>query len=193
MEIATGDYFAFVDSDDKIEPDMYLRMMQVLQATGSDVAVCNISPQIQDSETLYLELLRDHVGSQLWKFLFAAPLWKTTRLPLGRYAEDVAVLHGILYRRHITLVHQNFYCYNWNNPDSSSNSPYKRLKNAVDRAYAFMVRYKWMLEHDIDPESCQIILGKAAYFIIATMGRYREKRDLDFHKDVKDMQNFVKT
>lgn len=192
LDIATGDYIAFVDSDDWIEPDMYEVMLQALLDTGKDVAMCNVSRDTFDDETIYLEILRDHVGSQLWRFLFSAHLWDNIRMPLGRYAEDMAVLHEILYQKSIALIYHDYYSYYSENPNNTSNATPNKLKNVVDRAITFMIRYKWMVDNTIDMESCGIILDKVAYFIIATMGRYLEERDKKFQKDVYELLSFVK-
>ena len=41
MEIARGEYIAFVDSDDYVEPDMYEKLYARAQATGADVVACD--------------------------------------------------------------------------------------------------------------------------------------------------------
>lgn len=192
LDIATGDYIAFVDSDDWIEPDMYEVMLQALRDTGKDAAVCNIGSEILDEEAMYLNLIRDDVGSQLWRYLFSAPLWKTIRMPLGRHAQDIAVLHEVLYQKRLALVYHDYYRYYAENPNNTSNAHRNKLKNVVDRAIVFMMRYKWMLNHNIDTESCGIVLDKVVYFIIATMGRYVAHRDKVFQKDVAQMLSFVK-
>ena len=41
LKIATGDYIGFIDSDDYISEDMYKTMIESLEETQSDMAVCN--------------------------------------------------------------------------------------------------------------------------------------------------------
>ena len=41
LDIASGDYIAFVDSDDYIEPNMYQSMMQVANQYDCDVVLCD--------------------------------------------------------------------------------------------------------------------------------------------------------
>lgn len=41
LDIASGDYIGFVDSDDWIEPDMYESLMMRIDETGKDIAVCS--------------------------------------------------------------------------------------------------------------------------------------------------------
>lgn len=42
MQIATGGFLAFVDSDDLIAPDMYRRMLEILQTENSDIVQCGV-------------------------------------------------------------------------------------------------------------------------------------------------------
>jgi glycosyltransferase involved in cell wall biosynthesis len=41
ISAATGDYLAFVDSDDYLEPDMYKKLLAALIESQADIAVCN--------------------------------------------------------------------------------------------------------------------------------------------------------
>lgn len=50
LEIATGDYVAFVDSDDWIAPEMLEEMQRKAKTSGSDVVVCNYD-KVFDSQT----------------------------------------------------------------------------------------------------------------------------------------------
>lgn len=42
MDIATGDYLGFVDSDDRIEPDMYQLLVENAVSTQADISRCGI-------------------------------------------------------------------------------------------------------------------------------------------------------
>ena len=41
MDMATGEYLTFIDSDDYIDPDMYEALLKVAHETGADVVECN--------------------------------------------------------------------------------------------------------------------------------------------------------
>lgn len=41
MDLASGEYLAFIDSDDFIEPEMYEQMLAAAEKTGADVVECN--------------------------------------------------------------------------------------------------------------------------------------------------------
>lgn len=193
LDVATGTYFGFVDSDDWIEPDMYERLYQSVKDADADAAVCRLAPEESvESDDVYRELIRDNIGSQLMRFLFAAKLWDGIRMPTGRYAEDAAVVHRLLYGRKIQSVDCCFYHYNVNNPTSSTNAPANRLKNNVDRAVVFADRYDWLRNHEIDKNSRDIVLSKAVSFFIGTMGIYKEARDLKYKEDIRGLCAFAK-
>ena len=42
LDIATGEYIAFVDSDDYIELDFYDKLYNVIKATNCDISICNL-------------------------------------------------------------------------------------------------------------------------------------------------------
>ena len=42
IDAATGDYIAFVDSDDWIVPEMYEKMLAALKKENADICACNI-------------------------------------------------------------------------------------------------------------------------------------------------------
>ena len=41
LDIATGDYIGFVDSDDWIEPEMYSSLIQQISESGKHIALCS--------------------------------------------------------------------------------------------------------------------------------------------------------
>ncbi len=42
LKVATGEYIGFVDSDDFIEPDMYIHLLNLLIQSCSDIAICAV-------------------------------------------------------------------------------------------------------------------------------------------------------
>ena len=190
LDIATGDYIAFVDSDDWIEPDMYEVLYHTLVDSDKEVALCKLNQGQWPQGDMYTAILRDQEGSHLVKFLFARHLWNHIRMPLGRFAEDIAVLHEVLYQKDIEMVDRTFYHYFGKNPENSSNSPQNRLKNIVDRALMLIVRYQWTQDKQIDVDTRRIIQAKTVSFIIAAMGRYSEQKDKEFRGDISQLLDF---
>ena len=54
IEVATGKYLAFVDGDDWIEPDMYLRLIQAMEE-NVDIVFCRFVKEYQDRTVKYYE------------------------------------------------------------------------------------------------------------------------------------------
>ena len=58
LDVAMGDYFAFVDSDDWIASDMYQRMMDKAEEYDCDVVMCDCIKDFADKSELYSHDIR---------------------------------------------------------------------------------------------------------------------------------------
>lgn len=58
MEIATGDYLTFVDSDDYLEKEMYISIVQVIEKYHCDVVMCDCVKEFKDHTELYTHDIR---------------------------------------------------------------------------------------------------------------------------------------
>ena len=106
MEAATGEYIAFVDSDDCIAPEMIERLVSALARDGSDMAAC-AAEMVWEDETpsrLLTEktncvldrfeaqkaLLEESLLKQpVWYKLYKRALIRDIPFPAGKYHEDV--------------------------------------------------------------------------------------------------------
>ncbi len=118
LEIATGDYIAFVDSDDAVLPDMFERLYTALKEQDADMSICNFRRVGEDGVALQkdeiLPVLDETLtGEQAIEKLFAPRgeyyvvavnrLYKRTvldglRFPKGRIHEDEFLAHHVLAR-----------------------------------------------------------------------------------------------
>ena len=100
---AQGSYLAFVDSDDYIAPDMLFEMMNALQESNSDIAICGIKRIYSDKEVvdsvehkicyskktaLYLLLMDKEITSVVCNKLYKKELFDGLYFPVGRIFED---------------------------------------------------------------------------------------------------------
>ncbi len=71
LEIATGDFIGFVDSDDWVETNMYEVLMSALQETGADIAVCDRFIDFEDSPSKSIDIkyseVKIHTGIETLK------------------------------------------------------------------------------------------------------------------------------
>lgn len=99
---ATGDYIAFVDSDDWIDPNMYEIMLSVLKRESADIVACGIvdtysekeiihsSPYDAGSSEKFLKLIYQDTVFPVasWNKLYRKELWKDFKFPKGKICED---------------------------------------------------------------------------------------------------------
>ena len=114
LEIASGEYIAFVDSDDWIEPDAYRHLLEVMQkynvrlacggrydvdgATGEKtVGLCPAREEPLSGEELVGRIfLWDGCDSSACDKLYHRSILETFRYPEGKVCEDVPVTYKIV-------------------------------------------------------------------------------------------------
>ncbi len=107
LDIATGDYIGYIDSDDWAEPDMFEMMLINCEKYGAEVAACRYSRVFKDftsnkSTDLILHMTRDEaletyicenvdrpIYNSVWSKLFKRELVKDYRFPVGKKSEDI--------------------------------------------------------------------------------------------------------
>lgn len=129
IDVATGDYLAFVDSDDYIATDMYEKMLGRLQQDDSDMVICNYyrfnegsAPEhgyinLPDRVLLkdeafdfYLQIGGDYVSA--WNKLYKRGIFADLRYPIGKIYEDTFVICEVLNRcARISHMNDPFYYY----------------------------------------------------------------------------------
>lgn len=113
LDIASGAYIGFVDSDDYILPDMYEYLYNGLLLAHADISVCGVKDEYIDvqpepfSDFFYIQqetfldkknavekILNDTViVSHVWDKLFKASVLQKLRFPIGRRFEDMFFTH----------------------------------------------------------------------------------------------------
>lgn len=114
LDIASGDWIAFVDSDDWIEPDTYEAMLSsakrhevpLVCAGRYDVdeqtmertrGLCPEREETVSGEEMVSRIFRwNQMDSSVCDKLFAAHLWKEIRFPQGKVVEDVPTTYRIV-------------------------------------------------------------------------------------------------
>ena len=125
LDMATGEYILFVDSDDYIDIEMIRRLYDALVKTGADMSVCNIRMVGVDGLTTFPypeNVVRDEEMDEAlywrkvyepnaicyvvaWNKLYQKHIWEKNRYPVGKLNEDEYVLHQILQKcRKITGI-----------------------------------------------------------------------------------------
>ena len=142
LTAATGEYIAFVDSDDYIHPDFLEILRQQLETTDSDIACCH-GICVQDQEpfpagsgavTKYdtlqacSALIDGTLRQVVWNKLYKRSVLQNVWFPVGKCHEDEFWSYPVFARaKQVALVDFVGYGY-FQHPDSIMGKPYT-LKN----------------------------------------------------------------
>lgn len=113
IDIASGSYIAFIDSDDWVRDDYINSLYEALIKTKSDVSVCEFSYITEDNkmlnsvtddnhyeifsnaEALVALMHTNKIYTSAWGKLYKKELFTTRRYPKGKLFEDIPVTYDI--------------------------------------------------------------------------------------------------
>lgn len=177
IEVASGSYYMFVDSDDFIAPDTIEKLYLAATEHDCEIAVCNIVRTFDDgtTEPFYhpVDKLTVWAGQQRFETLkqpsacnklFRAELFKDVRFPKGKFYEDTFVYHVLAYKaRQIVLTGHDGYFY-LSRRDSILGQP-KYTDRYFDFIEAVYTRMSYLLEHNVPhygEEACLSLYAAAS-------------------------------
>lgn len=93
IEKANGDYLCFCDQDDFVEPEMFERLLAVMQADGSQIAMCSTGRNIEGNKSDF-EISTDacYAGDEIKRELLFPILFNGFNMPLD-YAKTYRYPH----------------------------------------------------------------------------------------------------
>lgn len=116
LDKCTGDYIAFLDPDDYLHSDIYMKLLHALQETHAGMAFCDYRVVYGDepydnqpeckteilnrhqAQNMYFEDFHNAtVSTVVWNKLFPASVMKKFRFPNGRIHEDESTTYMLLY------------------------------------------------------------------------------------------------
>ena len=181
LDVATGDYIGFVDSDDWIEPTMYEKLVELLEGENCDMAECAVNLVSKDSFKLYdkqdneivsgIDALRRQLDFSpktatslpriaVWSKLFKRDFWAGKRFPVGEIHEDYLLVTKAFYTaKKVGFVKVGLYNHLVDNPNSIINSRFSTRDLYKEKQYYFRYEY---LKQNIGGELLE--LSKAKYY-----------------------------
>lgn len=191
---ATGDYVAFVDGDDTIEPDLYERLLANAIQYDADISHCGVSFDFPDGhkEAHYgtgmvlvqnrLEGLRELLSGErvepaLWNKLYAASLVAESCLDTTVLNNEDLLRNFTLFSRAERSVFEDFCGYHYyQRPGSMSKDPTKKIKSME---HIFRAR-RLIVEHctpELFPQAVRLWLSA---YINAINGMGEDPRAKEF-------------
>lgn len=129
MDVATGEFIAFVDSDDSIEPEFLQELYDAITANNAEVAECATSyvdengnvlrlresanvTEIGKIESLRRLVLEDGIYQTVWNKLYRREAIGDIRFEVGKYHEDEFWTYRVLDRiERLAVVREPLYNY----------------------------------------------------------------------------------
>ena len=153
LDVATGDYVLFVDSDDYIHPTMLQVMTQLGMEEDADIVQCGYIrgtsecfPTIEektrheafDNRTIFASTKQQTI---LWAKIYRRTLWEGLRMPVGKIHEDDFTTWKLYYRSRKIVVTGTPYYYYYKNPQGIMASEGRRLSPVLVEAYEERIAY----------------------------------------------------
>lgn len=108
LDEASGEWIAFIDSDDRIAEEYFKALFGAVSRTGFDLA----SIGTEDCEAAEYWCKCNSLPAVAWGKLYRAELWKSLRFPAGRLHEDEYTVHEAVFGAgHIAGVKKRLYHY----------------------------------------------------------------------------------
>lgn len=171
IEIATGEYIGFVDSDDYIADNMYEYLKEIMDNNDADISICgytkfsekdNIIESKDYKEYVYTtkEAIRELIKQEkfqdyAWNKLYKSKLFSEILYPFGRKMEDIGTTYKLFdASKKIVFCNKTLYYY-FQRENSIVNN--KKPSLYIDKyelskeRYLFIKKkYPSILENDID-------------------------------------------
>ena len=156
IEISTGEYIAFVDSDDYLKLDMLEKLYTAAKRADADIAACGIltcdgekqtawgcKDMVGTSEQIYALLYNDTAYPvAAWNKLYRRSCWESLRFPVGKTCEDAFTTYQLIHNaERIVMIPEALYCYRIR-PGSIMTSSFSLKK--MDEEEAWRCNYQFM-------------------------------------------------
>lgn len=214
MQFATGNYLAFVDSDDWAEPDMYEVLYRLITTYHGDISMCaansvdgegktitthGLPPAVAWNQdvTVYRgqDILKAHlsknnlINAGVWNKLYRREIVEGIQFPKGKLYEDVFTSYQFLARAQV-LVKTKRHEYNYFQRENSICRQDLTLQN-FDSIDANAARYNYIVDHapELEPLARERMLVNTLNLAFRIA---KEKKMKQFSSQIKRLQNDVK-
>lgn len=203
LDIATGDFIQFVDSDDWLEDaacesalkdalgqnaDMVCFGFYQVAPSGKSCPNAATSSGIQEKGSVMGQLIRQRwIGADcVWNKLYSKTLFDGIRFPEGRVHEDLGALYRLIHRSRVVYVSSSV-LYNYFQRPGSIMTERHRYSAHSDRMYQYAERLS-LLEREY-PELADLQLALMLREILVfrhELGKGPHAEDMD-----RELQDFV--
>lgn len=213
LKIARGDYIAFIDSDDWVEQDMFLKMYKLATVNDCDIVQCNynitnnnyiknVNVKIPTNKLLSREEINKYIKTPLiegklstyaWDKLYKVSFLKKNDLyfrNIPRFEDWYFIMAAISKMDKFIITKDNFYNYRVNE-GSLSRRYYENYIDLVVDLHKKKYRYmkQWDMKQDIYIEKSIKNLGDDILNLISYI--YNPQYKLSEQKTIKMLENLI--
>ena len=213
LDRMTGEYVAFLDSDDAFMPETIERMVNAIIQNEAYSAVCGFracytekhmnTPNVRKVEILsFYEqknlsanealnmLIADKICWAVWNKLYKSIVWNGIRFPEGRNYEDMQIMCQVIERCSKLVTVPGIHVYYRNRSGSITQS--RTEKNILDYIKAFFSIENYINEHTLSvfqPEIVHLFLERytrilSSFYAYLLMCPHSEKNRLQYKNEV---------
>ena len=157
LDAAKGEYLTFLDDDDWAEPDFLSFLLDLLEGSDADVAVCGAADKVFDekkvmtAEEALMELMwRKKYNMAFPTKLFRRELMKTLRFPEEGTYDDIALMYKLLAGARTVAYHglpkYTFYRHEGNNSAWTTRHELLTPETLEEYLTAYRTRTEWLSE-----------------------------------------------
>jgi glycosyltransferase involved in cell wall biosynthesis len=165
LDVATGEYIGFIDSDDFIHPGMYENLLKRAGKYNADIAQCSfrrvtgdemveatqsdnekVISNLEALDYIYTPFCVDYIVA--WNKLYKKELFDNLRFPKSKIHEDEFTTYKLFYRSRIIVICDKKYYYYFQSPNSIIRSNFNVKK--LDYAEAMEERIAFFKEKGMD-------------------------------------------
>jgi glycosyltransferase involved in cell wall biosynthesis len=206
IEIATGAYIGFVDSDDFIHAHMFESLYEKLIKSGADISQCSFRTVTGDETVdpgekkdgkkitptdalniMYTPFGVDYVVA--WNKLYKKSLFNEIRFPKSRIHEDEATTWKLLYASSAIIVSEEKYYYYFQSPGSITRGVFSEKK--LD--YAEAIEEKIAFFKSRDPQLAATAQVKYALWLLYFSYQFKQpiRKQTGLQEKIADKYNTV--
>ncbi len=185
LDIATGDYIGYVDSDDYIELNMYEELYEAIKEYNSDLSICGVKKfELENRLEVYgnksltkneflKELLSENVKSYVCNKLYKKSLFDNIRFPEGELFEDLKIMHLIAEKTTVVgFIDKTFYNYRIRQNSITADNKGIRANDYLSATHSRTEKYR-----DTDLYEYALVGEfKCLRVIVSDMSRTKENR-----------------
>lgn len=199
IEISTGDYIMFVDSDDYLDLEICKTLLDINLKYNSDFAMCgtnivyedkevklnipeNINIQVFENEEVIRHLFNSNIKFIVtaWAKLYKRQLFETIRYDVGKIHEDEFIFHKILDKtKKFVYINKPLYYYLQRQGSITKINAEKRFSN-IHEAFMLRLEYASSKSEDLKQQAINRASTYFRYHYLQAKMLKQDKKTLNF-------------